>query len=35
MVMSLDQAELRALAERLVQKGALTPDDLDAAKNKK
>jgi hypothetical protein len=35
MMMSLSPTELRALAEQLVQKGALSGDDVDAAKNKK
>lgn len=32
LVMTLDPVELRKLAERLVQKGAITPEDLEAAK---
>jgi hypothetical protein len=34
MMMSLDAVELRALAERLAEKGALSPDEIDAAKKK-
>lgn len=34
MMMSLDAAELRALAERLVEKGAVSAEDLHAAKKK-
>lgn len=34
MMMGLDALELRALADRLVQRGALSRDDIDAAKKK-